>query len=272
MADTLLPEALVGLLPAAGTARRISPLPCSKEILPVGYFPASKRQKGGAKASIHYLLEQMRAAGGERIYIVISPQKWDLPAFLKDGADVAVDLAYLVTRESWGVPFTLDRAFAYIKMATVLFGFPDILIDQPGAYEALLDRLQREGEDLVLGVFPANSPAQEDLVTLDDGGRVCGLEIKMTESDLTLAWMLAAWRPRFSYFIREWTDRWRQKLTETGTPPTEPYLGDVIEAAIRTGMKVGAVTFDQGAYLDIGTPDNLAKAPQFAAGLETGAV
>lgn len=263
---------LVGLLPAAGTARRISPLPCSKEILPVGYFSETGRHGGCVKAAIHYLLEEMGAAGVERAIVVMSPEKGDLPAFLKDDGNVAVDLAYLVTRESWGVPFTLDRAFAYVKTATVLFGFPDILIDQPGAYRALMQRLRGEGEDLVLGVFPANTPAQEDLVALDARGRVGRLEIKVARSDLTLAWMLAVWQPRFSRFLHEWTERWRQQLSRTGAPSTEPYLGDVINAAITAGIKVGAVTFEQGAYMDIGTPDKLARAHRFATDLSTGAV
>lgn len=269
MADPLLSASLVGLLPAAGTARRISPLPCSKEILPVGYFSAQGRQGGYAKSPIHYLLEQMRAAGVRRAFVVTRPEKGDLPAFLKDGAEAAVDLAYLVTREPWGVPFTLDRAFAYVKTATVLFGFPDILIDQPGAFVALLERFEGEGDDLVLGVFPANAPSQEDLVALDAQGAVCRLEIKAPQSELTLAWMLAVWGPRFSLFLREWTDRWRQQFSESGTQPVEPYLGDVINAAIGAGIRVGAVTFGQGDYLDIGTPQNLVRAPQFAAGLSS---
>lgn len=267
MTDFFPRESLVGLLPTAGSARRISPLPCSKEILPVGYASKEGATQGTVKAPIQYLLEQMQTAGGRNAFIITNPKKIDLAAFLTDGADVGIDLAYLVTRESWGVPFTLDRAFAYVKEAIVLFGFPDILIDQLDAFETLLERLHEKEEELVLGAFPANSPSHEDLVALDDRGRVRRLEIKAAKSTLTLAWMLAVWRPRFSGFIREWTDRWRQQFSGDRAQMAEPYLGDVINAAIGAGIRVGAVTFDQGDYLDIGTPDSLARATQFAANL-----
>jgi glucose-1-phosphate thymidylyltransferase len=260
----LVSEKLVGLLPAAGTASRIAPLPCSKEILPVGYFGEKGAHGGYAKTPIHYLLEQMHTAGVTRGLVVISPEKGDVPAYLKDGKDVNVDLSYLVARESWGVPFTLDRAFDYVKDKTVVFGFPDILIDQKGAFGDLLERLQHKEEDLVLGVFKANSPPLEDLVSLDAQGRVCRIEIKVAHSTLNQAWLFAVWRPRFSRFIRAWTDRWRRRNIETGLQLPEPYLGDVINAAISAGIKVGSVTFGEGGYLDIGTPRHLAKVVHFS--------
>jgi glucose-1-phosphate thymidylyltransferase len=267
VAEATPADRLVGLLPAAGSARRISPLPCSKEILPVGYVDDIGDRRGGSRAAIHFVLEQIRAAGGRRALIVLSPHKMDLPAYLTDGAEVSLDLAYLVTREPWGVPFTLDRAYPYVKQETVLFGFPDILIDQPGVFEALLQRLNKEGDDVVLGLFPANTPAQEDLVALDAAGKVRHLEIKVDHSDLTLAWMLAVWRPTFSRYLHEWVDQRRGQMPRTGLPVVEPYLGDVINDAISAGLKVGAVAFYRGSYLDIGSPANLVRAPDFVARL-----
>jgi glucose-1-phosphate thymidylyltransferase len=37
-------------------------------------------------------------------------------------------------------------------------------------------------------------------------------------------------------------------------------MGDVVQAALEQGMSVDAVRFDEGTYLDIGTPDDLHEA------------
>jgi len=42
--------------------------------------------------------------------------------------------------------------------------------------------------------------------------------------------------------------------------PRELYIGDVIQAAIHNGLRVETVLFPEGIYIDIGTPEDLAKA------------
>ena len=43
----------------------------------------------------------------------------------------------------------------------------------------------------------------------------------------------------------------------------EVYVGDVIQAALAEGPQVHPVRFDDGAYLDIGTPEDLVQADAF---------
>ncbi len=43
-------------------------------------------------------------------------------------------------------------------------------------------------------------------------------------------------------------------------PNKELFVGDVILAAIRQGLCVESVSFAQGRYIDIGTPDDLVRA------------
>ena len=53
---------LIGLVPAAGRATRIQPLPCSKELLPVGFQATGRLDDDQAlrpKVVSHYLLESM---------------------------------------------------------------------------------------------------------------------------------------------------------------------------------------------------------------------
>jgi glucose-1-phosphate thymidylyltransferase len=45
-------------------------------------------------------------------------------------------------------------------------------------------------------------------------------------------------------------------------PRKELAIGDVIQAAIAAGLQVKALPFEEGSYLDIGTPEDLVKAVQ----------
>src|SRR5687767_13356160 len=50
---------LLGLIPAAGRAERLGPLPCSKELLPIGFRETPRGPS--PKVAGHYLLERFRA-------------------------------------------------------------------------------------------------------------------------------------------------------------------------------------------------------------------
>ena len=128
----------VGLIPAAGKARRISPLPCSKEIFPVGFGDIRQKGQLHPKVAAHYLLEKMHLAGAEKAYLVLSTGKWDIPAYFGNGSMVDMALAYLMTDLPYGVPFTLDSAFPFLKNKRVLFGFPDIILQPDDVYLRLI--------------------------------------------------------------------------------------------------------------------------------------
>ena len=59
-------EQVVGLLPAGGQGTRIGPLPCSKELFPIGFRSNEEGQDLRPKVVSHYLLEKMRLAGIRR--------------------------------------------------------------------------------------------------------------------------------------------------------------------------------------------------------------
>ena len=100
-------EEVVGLIPAGGKAARIAPLPCSKELYPIGLRPADDGHGSRPKVVSHYLLEKMRFAGITKAYIVLRPGKWDIPAYFGDGALLNIDLAYLMLGAPFGV-YSLD--------------------------------------------------------------------------------------------------------------------------------------------------------------------
>ena len=71
---------VVAVLPAAGRSLRLAPLPCSKEILPVG-LQAMAGQGPRLRVVSHYLLECLHKADIRMGYIVIRQGKWDIPAY-----------------------------------------------------------------------------------------------------------------------------------------------------------------------------------------------
>src|SRR4029453_16965520 len=109
---------LVGVIPAAGLATRLSPLPCSKELYPIALSDASEADPVRPKAAGHYLLEKMKVAGVTKVYVVLRKHKWDIPAYWGDGSELGMNLAYLVLDTSLGVPFTIDQAYPFVQNAT----------------------------------------------------------------------------------------------------------------------------------------------------------
>ena len=102
MPATRTPPKIVGLIPAAGIAERISPLPCSKEIFPIG-IQTNGRKKPRPKVVCTYLLEKMSAAGITKAHIILRKGKWDIPAYLGDGSIVNMHLSYLIMKTIWMV-------------------------------------------------------------------------------------------------------------------------------------------------------------------------
>src|SRR6266545_7247263 len=91
-----LQREVIGLIPAGGRATRIAPLPCSKELYPVGFGVREGESEKRPKVACQYLLEKMQHAGITKAYIILKNGKWDIPAYLQDGSDLGMYLAYLV--------------------------------------------------------------------------------------------------------------------------------------------------------------------------------
>jgi len=256
---------VVGLVPAAGRGKRIAPLPCSKEIFPVGVRQDAQTQEWRVTAVGEYLLEKFRFAGIAQTYIIVREGKWDIPAYFQDGRSVGLNVAYVVITDSCGPPDTLDRAYSFVADRVVAFGFPDILFTPDDVFSRLLHQQEVAQADVVLGLFPAHDHRLMDMVRVDAEGRVTELVLKPTQTDLHYAWICAVWTPTFTQFLHDFlpSDSARQ-YSRPGQPKIDPQgdlpVGAVIQAAIRKGVRVDGVTFPTGSYLDIGTPDDLVKA------------
>jgi len=203
-------DSVVGLVPAAGRAKRIAPLPCSKEIFPIGFRRDSEGQVRPRVAS-HDLFVKFARAGASRGYIILREGKWDIPGYFGDGKIVGLNLAYIVIGESIGPPDTLDRAYPFVSNDMVVFGFPDILFGPDDVYERLLRKLRESNADVVLGLYPTKETSTMDMVEIDEQGRVHSLQLKPSSTDLRHAWVCAAWSPIFTEFMHGFVQGERRK-------------------------------------------------------------
>ena len=256
-------ENIVGLIPAAGQASRIAPLPISKELFPVGFSDLAG--VGGShrpKVAAHYLLEKMRSAGAQKAFIVLRNGKWDIPAYFGDGAMLNMHLAYLLINQSWGVPYTLDQAYPFIRSATIVFGFADILFFPEAAYQLLIEHLFNAKADIALGLFKAQRTEKMDMVALDKNKYISDIIIKPQQTQLTHTWIIAAWQPSFTEFMHYFLKK-DVKNRAHRSQKDELHLGDIFRAAIASKLQTAVVCFDSGRYLDIGTPEDLVMAQHF---------
>ncbi len=156
--------------------------------------------------------------------------------------------------ESAEVPWTLDRAYAFVGGSDVVMGFPDILIRPINLYRQMVQKLWAESSDVVLGVIPAGNPSKVDVVEITDDGKVDSIRPKPDGLSTARAWIAATWRPSFTEYLHHFLEDHPANFdTER-----ELYLGDVLSASLAE-LDVCAVVCDEGRFIDIGTPEDLAQ-------------
>ncbi|MGD2034564.1 MAG: hypothetical protein PVF73_05870 [Bacteroidales bacterium] len=249
---------ITGLIPAGGISSRLGRIPCSKEVFPI----PDPNAEGGVSVVSEHLLQCFKKAGIETCYVIIRRGKWDIPDYYGNGSHSGINIGYLVVDLTPGTPFTLDHAYPFVKDKIVALGFPDIFFEPEDAYSELLKELSGTDSDVVLGIFPVKSFLKWDMVEFDDDNRIKNIVIKQDRPDLTYGWTNVVWRPSFTRYMNHYLKEFIRKnpdgkVRSGNHDPRELYVGDVIQAAMADGLKVGHVMFGQGSSLDIGTPDDL---------------
>lgn len=251
---------VIGLIPCGGHATRLSPLPCSKEVLPIGLHPGANGSMR-PKVVSQYLLERMRWAGIKKAFLILRKGKWDIPEYYGDGAALGMTLGYLTVRLPYGPAYTLDQAYPFVRGARVAIGFPDILFEPRDGFAKALKRLASTRADIVLGLCQVHDVRISDMIDTDRAGRVRELVIKPKETKLKLGWVFAVWTPVFTEFMHGYLAVPRTAPQDpTAVLPPELSVGHVIRAAIENGLHAQTVSFRNHAYLDIGTPDGFKRA------------
>ena len=77
--------------------------------------------------------------------------------------------------------------------------------------------------------------------------------------------MTAVWTPVFTKYLHEFVAKHKKRFSanssSNATKDTqELFLGDIFQAAIKDEFDIDSVVFSKGNCLDIGTPEDLAKA------------
>ncbi|MFV9644588.1 MAG: nucleotidyltransferase family protein [Desulfobacterales bacterium] len=253
---------VVGLIPAAGKASRISPLPCSKELIPIG-FGKMADDSLRPKVVSHYLLDKFSLAGASKVYFILRNGKWDIPAYYGDGTMMAMDFAYLLMNLPYGVPYTLDQAYPFVREAKVMMGFPDMLYGPDHAFILADQTLIKKGADLVIGLYPVKDDHQVmkcDMVQWDmTTGRIEKIVIKPKLSNLKYSWVFAIWTPKFTQFMHDYLQIERNEHRDSCITK-EIHLGHVVQQAITAGLRVYGHAFSNYKFIDIGTPNELDEA------------
>lgn len=214
---------IIGVIPAAGRARRLQPLACSKEVLIVR-----------GRLVMDYLLERMRAAECSEIHVVTRPEKSDVIEHARSrGAEV-------ILAEPSSVSESLLAGIVDAPAdATILFGFPDTLWGPHDGFARLVDRLGSDCE-VALGIFRAEEPERSDVVELD-GDSVSAITVKPSHPSSELVWGCAAAPARILAGLAGWD---------------EP--GEYFDVLARKG-RVAGVRLDD-PFVDVGTPEALRRA------------
>jgi len=256
----------VGLVPAAGRARRLAKLPFSKELIPIAFRQHEGTGDFATEVVSQPLFDKFRRGGVKRAYVILRRGKWDIPAYFCDGEAVGVSIAYLVITGSLGPPDTLDRAYSFVKNDVVAFGFPDILFGPDDVFERLRTRLRETDAEAVLGLYPTVDSTAMDMVDVDSTGRVRSIVLKPKTTTLNFTWACAVWQPALTEYMHEFlnAERTRSQADKPSYANIDAQgdlpVGAVFKRALEEGRNIHGVVFPDQACLDIGTPRNLVAA------------
>jgi glucose-1-phosphate thymidylyltransferase len=84
------------------------------------------------------------------------------------------------------------------------------------------------------------------------------LILKPPDDSFRYGWAIALWKPTFTEFLHDYVKEHRR----TADSVPELTAGHAIRASMKAGLRAESVVLGEDPYLDVGTPDDLAKAIQ----------
>jgi glucose-1-phosphate thymidylyltransferase len=237
-------EEIVGLIPAAGKGMRLG-LPYPKELYPIirdnHYKPVSQ-----------FVVNNLTIAGLEHIIFVVNETKHQLMGFFGDGHRFGCHFSYVVQETvnpggnstSPGLANALDSAYHLVKGKTVFFGMADTIM-QPRSVFARAYEGAELSDDVILILFATERPEKFGMVRLAEDSRVIEIVDKPQQTDLEEMWGCIIWRPRFTQYLH---DQVRQGVSD---------FAQIMNSAIADGLRFRGVRMLDGAYLDLGTYEEI---------------
>ncbi len=167
-----------GVVLSGGSGTRLRPITHSmaKQLVPVANRPI-----------LHYGLSDMAAAGIEEVCIIISPQTGDdIRRSVGTGADLGLDVSYVVQDEPAGLAHALGCALPWVDGDDVLMYLGDNLVKR-GVADVVDDYRDKDPNCQIL-LTRVDNPSAFGVAELDDAGKVTRLVEKPSapKSDLAL--------------------------------------------------------------------------------------
>lgn len=254
---------IVGLIPCAGKGARLGVLPFSKELYPIEIKNIEGTQF--IKVVSSYLIDHMIDAGINDFHVIIKEGKWDVPSYFSKNLEFDLNFCYHIANVEYGVPFSINMAYPFIKDKIVCLGFPDILFKPKKVFNQLLLKLSSKKDiSIVLGVMPIERPDKWDMIEYDHHNKIKRIVIKSSNATLLkYGWFNAVWTSEFTEYLNSYVSDLLNEKSAKDLKNSEIYIGDVIRDAIEDGYNVETVIFEKGTCLDIGTPESLQLARSF---------
>jgi glucose-1-phosphate thymidylyltransferase len=226
-------------------------------MLPVHTQPGHSGTAAKVEPVISYLVDSLRQAGVTEVRVVLREGKQDIADYLDGAGWNDMNFNYTITAGTSGVPASVALGLRDATGSNVAFGFPDILFEPVIAFSHLIERLQKNSSDVVLGLFPTENSTKMDMVQTGTDGSVTAIKIKPASSELEFAWVLAVWRPTFTRYLLDLLDEAPERIAAKALTDTDKHLGHIFQLAMEDGLAIEAEIFTHGRSLDIGTPDDL---------------
>ncbi|WP_027634675.1 sugar phosphate nucleotidyltransferase [Clostridium hydrogeniformans] len=250
----------VAVIPAGGIGKRMKPLQIWKELIPLGYKTAldeNKKEIRVPKVISEYIIENMKNAGVDNLYMVVNTQKTELIRFYGDGNGYDVNMAYLIqdlANNLYAMPVALDIAYPFVKDKDVFFGMPDTVVKPSTCFRSLYKAFIEEELDLALGVFPSDNPKELAPVEIGKNGEVLGIYDKPKSTKIYNSWNVAVWSPKFTELLHSRVLRYiKGEERDKG----ELLMSSIFMEAVEKGLKAKAIMFPEGMCYDIGCTDKL---------------
>jgi len=238
---------IIALIPAAGRGTRLPDVPGSKELVEVALQPGQTPEP-----VIDFLLTALAASGVSATRIITRTKKTDLREHIANRQSSVQDIKAVLTEPTASVVQTLLSALPASIDKDVALAFPDIIFRPSDALGQLLTLWGKGAQDVLLGALPTDRPDKSDLIELSADGQLEKIHVKDPNRDSGWSWIMAVWNPRFSEFLVEWV---AAQLIDQH----ELQLGHAMNEALVAGLSIEVHCFPDGRFLDVGTPDDLAR-------------
>ena len=245
----------VSVIPAAGFGTRLRLKKKSKEVLSVIY----PDNLNGIKEKVisSFLIDQLKIAKIEQIFMIIRIGKWDIPKYYAENK-ISCCLSFIVIPNSSSIAHTINFSYPYIKNKFVILSFPDLIIFPKDAVLKCKLLMQEKNPDIVLGLFPVSNPSKFDIVKFDNRKKIRRITIKNNSTNLNYAWTIAIWNAKFTEYLHAYIDN---RIVTNNC--SEMQLSEIILSAIKDEFHVELKLFYKGKCLDIGTKEDYNYTYQF---------